>query len=249
MTFRERWARLRGTIRREGLEGEMNREMQFHLDMAAQRNAERGMRPEMAKREAQLAFGSTEQFKESGREAYRARTAENVAADVRFALRSMRRAPAFAVAAIVTVALGIGASTAMFTVVNAVLLRPLPIPEPDDFVYVGAWTLVVLAVLTLLTIGVDFWATMFGAKKFGASRRAVIGAVMGSIAGLFLGLPGVLFGPFIGAVIGEISSRGSLSEATRAGFGATLGLILGAAIKLALALSMIGIFVAVRFVH
>jgi uncharacterized protein YqgC (DUF456 family) len=59
----------------------------------------------------------------------------------------------------------------------------------------------------------------------------------------------VLFGPFIGAVIGEISSRGSLSEATRAGFGATLGLILGAAIKLALALSMIGIFVAVRFVH
>ncbi|MGN6734903.1 MAG: DUF456 domain-containing protein [Candidatus Binatia bacterium] len=119
----------------------------------------------------------------------------------------------------------------------------------DHFVYVGAWTLVVLAVLTLLTIGVDFWATMFGAKKFGASRRAVIGAVIGSIAGLFLGVPGVLFGPFIGAVIGEISSRGSLAEATRAGFGATLGLILGAAIKLALALSMIGIFVAVRFVH
>ena len=89
MTFRERWARFRGTIRREALEREMNREMQFHLDMAAQRNAERGMRPETAKREAQLAFGSTEQFKESGREAYRARTAENVAADIRFALRSM----------------------------------------------------------------------------------------------------------------------------------------------------------------
>ncbi|HJZ76364.1 MAG TPA: permease prefix domain 1-containing protein, partial [Vicinamibacterales bacterium] len=106
MTLRERWARFRGTIRRDALEREMNREMQFHLDMAAQRNAERGMRPEMAKREAQLAFGSTEQFKESGREAYRARTAENVAADVRFALRSMRRAPAFTVAAIVTVALG-----------------------------------------------------------------------------------------------------------------------------------------------
>jgi len=119
----------------------------------------------------------------------------------------------------------------------------------DNFVYVGVWTILALALLTLLTIGVDFWATMFGAKKFGASRRAVIGAVMGSIAGLFLGLPGVLFGPFIGAVIGEISSRGSLSEATRAGFGASVGLILGAAIKLALAFSMIGIFVAVRFVH
>jgi len=119
----------------------------------------------------------------------------------------------------------------------------------DDFAYVGVWTIVVLAVLTLVTIGVDFWATMFGAKKFGASKRAVIGALVGSIIGLFLGLPGVLFGPFIGAVIGEISSRGSLPQATRAGFGATLGLILGAAIKLALALSMIGIFVAVRFVR
>jgi len=119
----------------------------------------------------------------------------------------------------------------------------------DDFAYVGVWTIVILAVLTLVTIGVDFWATMFGAKKFGASKRAVIGALVGSIIGLFLGLPGVLFGPFIGAVIGEISSRGSLPQATRAGFGATLGLILGAAIKLALALSMIGVFVAVRFVR
>jgi len=119
----------------------------------------------------------------------------------------------------------------------------------DNFVYVGVWTILALALLTLLTIGVDFWATMFGAKKFGASRRAVTGAVVGSVVGLFFGLPGVLFGPFIGAVIGEISSAGSLRQAARAGFGASVGLILGAAIKLALAFSMIGIFVAVRFVH
>src|SRR5215831_5856489 len=119
----------------------------------------------------------------------------------------------------------------------------------ENFAFVGKWTLVILGLLALLTYGVDFWATMFGAKRFGASKRAVIGALVGSIIGLFLGLPGVLFGPFIGAVIGEISSRGSLPQATRAGFGATLGLVLGAAIKLALALSMIGIFVAVRFVR
>jgi uncharacterized protein len=120
----------------------------------------------------------------------------------------------------------------------------------DNFVYVGAWTIVALALLTLLIIGVDFWATMFGAKKFGASKRAVVGAVVGSIVGLFLGVPGVLLGPFVGAVIGEISSsRGSIQQATRAGFGATVGLILGAAVKLALALSMIGIFIAVRFVR
>jgi uncharacterized protein YqgC (DUF456 family) len=119
----------------------------------------------------------------------------------------------------------------------------------EDFVYIGFWTVVILALLTLLAYGVDLWATMFGAKKFGASRRAVMGAVVGSIAGLFLGVPGVIFGPFIGAVLGELSSAGSLRQATRAGFGATLGLILGAAMKLALAFSMIGIFVAVRFVQ
>ncbi len=117
----------------------------------------------------------------------------------------------------------------------------------EGFEFVGVWTLVVLAALTLLAFGVDFWATMFGASKFGASKRAVIGALLGSVAGLLLGFPGVLFGPFIGAVIGELSAQRSFEEATRAGFGATIGLVLGAAIKLALALSMIGIFVAVRF--
>jgi uncharacterized protein YqgC (DUF456 family) len=59
----------------------------------------------------------------------------------------------------------------------------------DNFVYVGVWTILALALLTLLTIGVDFWATMFGAKKFGASRRAVTGAVVGSVVGLFSAFP------------------------------------------------------------
>ena len=137
MSLREWWARMRGTLQRDGLEHEMNREMQFHLDMAAQRNEQRGMSPDAARRQAKLTFGSAEEFKEESREASRARVAENVVGDVRFALRSMRRAPAFTIAAILTVALGIGASTALFTVLNAVLLRPLPIPRPDDFAYVG----------------------------------------------------------------------------------------------------------------
>jgi uncharacterized protein YqgC (DUF456 family) len=117
----------------------------------------------------------------------------------------------------------------------------------EGFEFVGGWTIALLAAITLLTFGVDLWATMFGAKKFGASKRAVIGALIGSVAGLLLGFPGVVFGPFIGAVAGELSARRSLEQATRAGFGATIGLLLGAAIKLALALSMIGIFVAERF--
>ena len=137
--IREWWTRLRGTFQRDALENEMDREMQFHLDKAAQRNEQRGMSPDEARRQAKLLFGSAEQFKEEGREESRARLAENVAADVRFSLRSMRRAPAFTSAAILTVALGIGASTSLFSVLNASLLRPLPIPRPDDFVYVG-WT-------------------------------------------------------------------------------------------------------------
>jgi uncharacterized protein YqgC (DUF456 family) len=117
----------------------------------------------------------------------------------------------------------------------------------EDFAYVGTWTIVTLAVLALLSYGVDLWATMFGAKKFGASKRAVIGAVIGSVVGIFLGFPGVLFGPFIGAVIGELSAKSGIQQAARAGFGATIGLVLGAAIKIALAFSMIGIFLVVRF--
>lgn len=137
MTLRAWWSRLRGSVHRVAMEREMDREMTFHLDMATRRNVERGMSPEAAQRQARLAFGSAEQFKESGREEYRARVLENVISDVRFALRSLRRSPAFTIAAVLTVALGIGASTALFSVVNAVLLRPLPIPNPNEFTYVG----------------------------------------------------------------------------------------------------------------
>jgi uncharacterized protein YqgC (DUF456 family) len=117
----------------------------------------------------------------------------------------------------------------------------------EHFAYVGLWTIVALAVLALLTYGVDFWATMFGAQRFGASKRAIIGALLGALVGIFLGFPGVLLGPFIGAVVGELSARRSLRDATRSGIGATIGLVLGAAIKIALAFTMIGVYVVARF--
>lgn len=116
----------------------------------------------------------------------------------------------------------------------------------EGFKYVGFGTIIVIAVIALLTMGVDLWATMFGAKKFGASKRAVIGALLGTVMGLFLGFPGVVFGPFIGAVIGELLAQKNLRQASRAGIGATLGLVLGAALKLALAFAMVGIFFVAR---
>jgi uncharacterized protein YqgC (DUF456 family) len=117
----------------------------------------------------------------------------------------------------------------------------------ENFAYAGLWTIVSLTLLALLTYGVDFWAAIFGAKKFGASKRAVAGALLGVVVGIFLGLPGVIFAPFIGAVIGELSAQRSAPQAVRAGIGATIGLVLGAALKIALAFTMIGIFLVQRF--
>jgi uncharacterized protein YqgC (DUF456 family) len=116
----------------------------------------------------------------------------------------------------------------------------------EDFAYLGPWSLIVLGVLAALAVAVDFIASAFGVKRFGASGRAVTGATLGAIIGLFFGLVGVLVGPFIGAVIGELSMRRNLAAAGRAGVGAALGLALGTAAKLAIALSMIGVIVLMR---
>ena len=117
----------------------------------------------------------------------------------------------------------------------------------DNFAYVGWPTLIILGILALLTYVVDFAATAFGAKRFGASKRAIIGSMIGALVGLFFGFIGVLIGPFVGAVIGELSWRRDLQAAARAGIGATIGLAIGAAAKLALAFTMVGIFVVARF--
>ena len=118
----------------------------------------------------------------------------------------------------------------------------------EDFAYVGAGTLVVLGLFTALIIAVDFIAGALGAKYFGASPRAITGALLGGVVGLLFGFPGVLLGPLVGAVIGELSVRRDLNAATRAGFGASLGLLIAAVAKTALAFTMISVFVVVRFV-
>lgn len=114
----------------------------------------------------------------------------------------------------------------------------------DDFARVGVPTLLLLGALTLLTYGIDFAATAFGAGRVGASRRAVIGAGLGTLVGLFFGLPGIILGPFLGAVLGEYTVRRKLGEASRAGAGTWLGLAIGAAAKAALLFLMLGLFAA-----
>jgi hypothetical protein len=117
----------------------------------------------------------------------------------------------------------------------------------EGFEHVSTGTLIVLGVMAVLMYLVDFLAGAFGAKRFGASHRAIIGAALGAIVGIFFGIPGILLGPFIGAVLGELTAQSDLRAAGRAGVGATVGLALGVAAKLALAFAMLGTFVVVRF--
>jgi uncharacterized protein len=117
----------------------------------------------------------------------------------------------------------------------------------EGFAFVGAGTLVGLGLMALLAVLVDFVAGALGARRYGASPRAFIGATLGALIGIFFGLPGLLFGPFLGAVLGELSARPDLRAAGRAGWGAMIGLVLGTAAKIALGFAMIGVFLAVRF--
>ena len=112
----------------------------------------------------------------------------------------------------------------------------------DHFQHVGAVTLALLGVLCVIALLIDFVAGVMGAKRVGASSRALWGATIGTFAGLFFGIPGLLLGPFVGAVIGELSAGSHVHKATSVGVGTWLGLLFGTLAKLALCFTMLGIF-------
>ena len=101
-----------------------------------------------------------------------------------------------------------------------------------DFQRIGWPTLTILGLLTALAVAADLVATLFGAKRAGASKLALLGAAIGSIVGLFFGLIGILFLPFVGAVIGELIARERLDQAARVGLATWLGMLFGALAKL-----------------
>ena len=99
-----------------------------------------------------------------------------------------------------------------------------------------------LGVLVLLSILVDLLSSIVGAKRVGASNKALWGAGLGGVVGIFFGLPGLIGGPFLGAALGEMSNGKEWRDASRVGVGTWIGLALGAALKIALAFAMLGVF-------
>lgn len=128
------WSRL---IHRKHLEKQLHSELQFHLEQQIADNCRAGMTNKEAHRQATLQFGGIEQIKENCRDARGTRWLEATVQDVRFAWRTLSKNPGFSIAAICTLALGIGANTAIFSVINSVILRPLPYREPERLVAVN----------------------------------------------------------------------------------------------------------------
>ena len=125
----EFWRRLRALIARDRFDRELEEEMQFHLEMQAEENREGGMREDEARYAARRRFGNTVLLKEASRETWEWASLERIGQDLRYALRTLRQTPGFSAVVILTLALGIGVNTAIFSMVDALVLRPLPFPE------------------------------------------------------------------------------------------------------------------------
>ena len=133
-TLREFFSRLRAPFLRRRLEAEMAEEMRLHVELLTQKSIADGLPPEEARFAAQRRFGGAEQFKEQCRDGMRWNRLEDLLRDVRFAIRVLRKNLGLTTVAMLTLALCIGATTTIFSLVYTLLLKPLPFPEPNRIV-------------------------------------------------------------------------------------------------------------------
>ena len=136
--FLQLWRRLLFYARRDRFDRELEEEMRFHLEMKAQENIEAGVKPEEARYAARRQFGNQTLLLEVSREMWGVRSIETLFQDLRFGVRMLLKHKGFTVVAVLTLALGIGANTAIFSVVDTVLLRPLPFQEAERLMTLGA---------------------------------------------------------------------------------------------------------------
>jgi predicted permease len=122
-------------FRRKTSEAQLNAELRYHFESLVRDSIAAGIPPEEARRRAQLEFGGVEQIKEECRDV-RGRWLEDLGKDLNYTLRTLRRSPGFLVVSVMSLALGIGANTAIFSLINAVMLRPLPVQEPERLVQI-----------------------------------------------------------------------------------------------------------------
>src|SRR5436190_23909154 len=142
MTLLIRWLyklplRLRSLFRRNRVERELSHEIRFHLEKSIEEETVKGMAPQEARYTALRELGGEDQIKEECRVMRRVNYIENFLQDVRYGLHQLRRNPGFTAVAIITLALGIGANTAIFTLINSLLLRSLPVENPKELLLLG----------------------------------------------------------------------------------------------------------------
>jgi putative ABC transport system permease protein len=136
-TLRRTWNRLLGSFGGSRRDGDLAEELEAHISLLAEENIRRGLPPDEARRRARLEFGNVESTKENYRDQRGLPAIDAIGQDLRYALRGIRKSPGFATVAIFLLAVGIGANTTLFSIINAVVLRPLPYPESDRLVWVG----------------------------------------------------------------------------------------------------------------